>query len=228
MKEMFKRLVLNGQIEFVGGGWVMNDEACPDISAVINQMREGHLFLNKTFGVASPESAWQIDPFGHSSVSANLFAQMGFRHVVLNRVPLMLKEKMKTNHELQFIWNGNPALGRKANIFAHVLDDNYSFLPYLNIDNMEAHIPIADALEKFLVDIRDKRARYGNAPHILMKMGDDFAFSQPRKLYDIMDPMIALAKTKFPKISMDIIKVISIPTISLENGGQDTLHLVHF
>jgi hypothetical protein len=32
-------MVDNGQIEFVGGGWVQNDEANPDYPAIINQVR---------------------------------------------------------------------------------------------------------------------------------------------------------------------------------------------
>lgn len=45
------RLVKNGQIEIVTGGWVMNDEANTHYAAMINQLTEGHLWLQEELGV---------------------------------------------------------------------------------------------------------------------------------------------------------------------------------
>lgn len=46
------------------GGWVQNDEAVSSFDAVIDQMTEGHLWLQDTLGGRS-FIGWQLDPFGN-------------------------------------------------------------------------------------------------------------------------------------------------------------------
>lgn len=62
-RESVRNLVRKGQIEFPGGGWSMNDEACTYYEDIIDQMSLGHRFLLKEFNIA-PKVAWQLDPFG--------------------------------------------------------------------------------------------------------------------------------------------------------------------
>ena len=38
-----KQLVESGQLEFINGGWCMNDEGATDYNAIIDQMTEGLL-----------------------------------------------------------------------------------------------------------------------------------------------------------------------------------------
>ncbi|KAJ8970121.1 hypothetical protein NQ317_003839 [Molorchus minor] len=40
-RNLFKSFVDNGQIEMVGGGWSMNDEACTNYQSTINQFTWG-------------------------------------------------------------------------------------------------------------------------------------------------------------------------------------------
>ena len=55
----------------------MNDEACPYYTQIIDNMMIGHKFLQEELGVTA-KIGWHIDPFGHSSGNARLFADMGF------------------------------------------------------------------------------------------------------------------------------------------------------
>lgn len=55
-----RRLVTEGRLEFLSGGWVSNDEACPTYEEIMLNMMLGHSFLNSTFGVV-PKHAWHAD-----------------------------------------------------------------------------------------------------------------------------------------------------------------------
>ena len=56
---LIHKLVENGQIGFMGGGWVMHDETLPDYRNELLQMETGLRWLNETFGVR-PRVGWQI------------------------------------------------------------------------------------------------------------------------------------------------------------------------
>ena len=61
----------------------MNDEGATHYNSIIDQMSLGLRFIEQTFGPqARPRAAWHIDPFGHSSTQATLFAKV---HVLLDK-----------------------------------------------------------------------------------------------------------------------------------------------
>ena len=47
MYHLIYRLVSNGQFEIVTGGWVMNDEANTHYFGVVDQLLEGHLWIQE-------------------------------------------------------------------------------------------------------------------------------------------------------------------------------------
>ena len=57
MKENVKKLVKNGQLEMLSGGWSMHDEACPTFEDLIDNMMIGHDFIKQEFGV-TPRVGW--------------------------------------------------------------------------------------------------------------------------------------------------------------------------
>ena len=90
-KEGFKQLVHSGQVEIIGGGWTQNDEALPDFELVVTQMVDGYNFLKKELNITRLKTGWQIDPFGHSSLTPALWEKMGFETLFFSRVSDMYK-----------------------------------------------------------------------------------------------------------------------------------------
>ena len=70
-KQKVRNLVTQKRLEFVNGGWVMNDEATVNYQHVIDQMRLGLRFLKREFNFY-PTTAWYIDPFGHSATNVKI------------------------------------------------------------------------------------------------------------------------------------------------------------
>eukprot|EP01133_Synstelium_polycarpum_P012042 gene12042-14085_t len=161
----------------------MNDEANPDLPSVVNQISQGHAWLMDTFGVV-PENGWQIDPFGHSSATPTILAQMGMKNLVLNRISGYIKGQMADKHDLQFVWRGSHAMGKKSDIFAHVLDQHYS-----HPDGYESAWNPAYKLEMIIHDAVRKQRVYG-IPHILVPMGDDFTYQYAYQNFDSIDGLL--------------------------------------
>ncbi|CAF3843849.1 unnamed protein product, partial [Rotaria sp. Silwood1] len=79
IREKVKGFVNDGRLEFISGGWCMNDEATTHYSSIIDQHSLGAAFLRDQFGECGrPKVGWQIDPFGHSREQASLLAQVNF------------------------------------------------------------------------------------------------------------------------------------------------------
>ena len=84
-RELLKKLVNNQQLEIVTGGWVMNDEANTHYFAMLDQLIEGHQFIENNLGNITLQSGWANDPFGYSPTMAYLLHGTGMQHMVIQR-----------------------------------------------------------------------------------------------------------------------------------------------
>ncbi|KAD5961104.1 hypothetical protein E3N88_12577 [Mikania micrantha] len=119
-RESLINLLQNGQLEIVGGGWVMNDEANSHYFAIIEQMIEGNMWLNETMGVI-PKNSWAIDPFGYSATMAYLLRRMGFENMLIQRTHYEIKKELALHKNLEYIWRQNWDAYETTDIFVHMM-----------------------------------------------------------------------------------------------------------
>lgn len=86
IKPRLRKLVEEGRLEIAGGGWVMNDEALTDFESVARQIEAGHNYLRTELGAGPIKVAWQLDPFGHSTLTPALYQKLGFEYLVMSRI----------------------------------------------------------------------------------------------------------------------------------------------
>ncbi|XAR51807.1 Alpha-mannosidase [Bertholletia excelsa] len=113
-------LIKNGQLEIVGGGWVMNDEANSHYFAIIEQMTEGNMWLSDTIGFV-PKNSWAIDPFGYSPTMAYLLRRMGFENMLIQRTHYELKKELALHNNLEYIWRQSWDVEETTDIFVHMM-----------------------------------------------------------------------------------------------------------
>lgn len=201
MRSKVQTIVRNGQLEFINGGWCMNDEAATHYNAIIDQMTWGFRKINDTFGeCARPRVAWQIDPFGHSREQANLFAQMGFDGLFFGRLDYQDKEERLRVKNMETIWKGSDSLGKSSWLFTGALFNNYSPPRGFCFDIFCDDEPIMDdptmhdynvnrRVNEFIDAVKEWKGGYqGN--HLMMTMGEDFNYNNARTWYKNLDKLI--------------------------------------
>ncbi|XP_017492694.1 PREDICTED: lysosomal alpha-mannosidase-like, partial [Rhagoletis zephyria] len=201
-RSIVRELVKSGQLEFIGGGWSMNDEATTTYLSTIDQMTWGHRRLVDTFGrCAVPKVAWQLDPFGHSKEMAALFAGMGFDALFFARQDYQdIAQRVKTN-TLEHMWQASEELGTRGDLLTGMMKDHYGPLPGLRwdlVDNDDDPIvDNTDSEEYNLVRFLETFEKNANAyavgyptRNILIPMGEDFQYMAAHPFYKNMDKLI--------------------------------------
>ncbi|KAK8799640.1 hypothetical protein WA158_006188 [Blastocystis sp. Blastoise] len=220
-----RKLVKNGQFEFNLGGWAMNDEATANYEDIISQMTLGAKFIYDEFGVR-PTVGWHIDPFGHSSGLAQLFADIGLDAFGINRIHYQDKDQRKSSKNLEFMWRGAKSLGHKSDIFTHIMDSHYcspdecDFFSnsagenlYWTDDNKwyqwDEALPTfkpnyVEKAERFVAMVKSRSEWYDNGGHLIITWGCDFTHTNAFVAYANMDKLIEYVNANTDKFGVRV------------------------
>lgn len=102
----------------------MPDEAVTSYYAAIDQLVEGHQWLQHFIGI-SPQRGWSVDVFGHSASYSYILSTAGIREIVIMRTHYAWKRFLAEAQSLDFYWE-QPFPSPKA--LCHMApSDLYSF-----------------------------------------------------------------------------------------------------
>uniref|UniRef100_A0A8B9TDH4 Alpha-mannosidase n=1 Tax=Anas platyrhynchos TaxID=8839 RepID=A0A8B9TDH4_ANAPL len=200
-----RRLVGNGQLEMVTGGWVMPDEANSHYFAMIDQLIEGHQWLEKNIGV-TPRSGWAVDPFGYSSTMPYLLKRSNLTGMLIQRVHYAIKKHFAATQNLEFMWRQAWDPDSSTDIFCHMMpfysydvphtcgpdpkiccQFDFKRLPGGRI-NCPWKVPPRAITEanvaeraQLLLDQYRKKSKLYRSKVLLVPLGDDFRYDKPQE-----------------------------------------------
>ncbi|XP_064486657.1 lysosomal alpha-mannosidase-like isoform X2 [Ornithodoros turicata] len=196
LRNNVRALVSSGRLQFVGGGWVQNDEAVTHYTAIIDQMTLGLRFLNDTFGECGrPTVAWQADPFGHSRNQANLFALMGFDGLMIARISMDTFDERASRRQLIFVWRTEPGSARDADILTWIPPNTYNTPLYhvytlcpgeLGFEKKDIFFHEPSRMALYSLNLTSVYP----AKHLGILYGGDLAFRSAEENYEYMDAVI--------------------------------------
>ena len=172
-------------------------------------MTEGLKFVEDNFGTeARPRVAWHIDPFGHSSEQAAIFARMGFDGFFFARIDYQDFAKRKNESKLEMIWRGSPNnLGMESDIFTGVLYNGYGPPPDMCFDVFCGDDAVEDDTELFTYNLEHKMMKFINdtldqnkhyrTNNIMFTMGSDFQYQAAPVWYRNLDILIENINKKY-------------------------------
>ncbi|CAJ0959170.1 unnamed protein product, partial [Mesorhabditis belari] len=124
VKTGVKKLVSDGHLELASGSWVMTDEANAYFPVSVDNIVEGHQYLNTEFGKV-PSTVWSNDPFGYSHSVPYLFVKAGVKRTVINRIHHPMKRWLQGQKAIPFHWrqyfdkNGNDEMFTQILPYTH-------------------------------------------------------------------------------------------------------------
>ena len=195
-----RRLVRNGQIEFVNGGMSSTDEACPTYDLMINNLFEARRFIALEFGEDTADNmlktGWQLDPFGHSKTYAKLISEIGYESLFFAREDQVDKNNRTLHRQLEFMWQASDyTLPIYTHIFKHHYSSPNAFDPVHNrpgplVGDMSSPIYNGRQVMEGFVKYLESYVMAYNSNNILVIFGDDFGWENAQFGYWNIDVMI--------------------------------------
>ncbi len=228
IKLNFKKLVENKQIEFVGGGYVQNDEATTRYNEMLLNIRLGNQFILKEFNV-KPIVGWQLDPFGHSSSMAYIYSILNYKYVVLDRIDFQLLQEKINKVNLEFIYKPFDNLLNKQ-ILYHITPHHYGN-PICNFCVTEYIITELQKTNDYLKPICDEFIKEfqsvyknSNTSNIMHLFGGDFKYKLSQYSYQAMELVFNYINSNNYKINDQPVKIFySTPTKYFESLENDDI-----
>jgi alpha-mannosidase len=198
-KANLRKLLSEGRLEILTGGWVMTDEANVHLFAMVDQLIEGHQWLLNNLNV-KPRSSWSVDPFGHGSAFPYVLKASGVDSMVIMRIHYAWKEWFAKEQSGDFMWRQNWDPTGKDAILCHnfpfdiysvkgscgpqsqtCLQFNFAQVPGRYSEYSGRTIPVtASNIRERSELILDQWGKTGSLfPHnvVLVPLGDDFTYS---------------------------------------------------
>eukprot|EP01135_Chromosphaera_perkinsii_P003063 Nk52_evm10s234 gene=Nk52_evmTU10s234 len=225
-----RELIAKGQLNFVGGGMSMNDEACVHFRDAIINMEHGFEFLNEHVDIPRTKIAWHLDPFGHASAQAALFAEMGLEGFVFTRISRRDKDMRREEKRLEFNWIGSESRGEASKIFASVMNQHYNAFYPESLQNEKLkeddELKNNGMLNSFVNLVRQFHQELATK-NVLMPIGDDFSFSNrtvSSTIFHNLDVMKKYINANPSKYGMKLLysspaKYASAVKVDLEEAG---------
>lgn len=191
-KNNFKRLIKEKRLEIMTGGWVMTDEANVHYHAMLDQLIEGHQWVQRHLEI-SPKIGWSIDPFGQGSTVPHLLAMSDLKGAIIQRIHYNWKEFLARHQYGDFYWKSmwDSKQSSEYTILTHnmpfdIYSTRHSCGPQPKVcDSFEFNRNLPKINEKWLdLKVPQLIEQYGKTaslfPHnvALVLVGGDFTYSK--------------------------------------------------
>jgi alpha-mannosidase len=195
------RLVESGQLEFISGGWSMEDNTDGSFGEQIDQTTVGHRFLLETFNV-TPRATWSIDPWGHTAFQATYMSSplAGFSSTFAGRIDWEMAQQRRLQKSVEVVWAPSASQGLgAATLFSH-LYNCYQPPPGFDMNLNSDDSPVVDnpALEGYnlpekvdaFVSYAQQQASAYRGNDIIFTMGSDFNYENADTWFSNLDAII--------------------------------------